>query len=393
MPIRLRQVPEQRTLDRCGVVGRLSSELFIGGRNDIAIGLQGVVAGRVATLIARADVDLTSLLLCDIEWSPERALGWSNLERSTYLTEVMVIIDVHAHYYPRDYLEAIGRTDMPSPVAAPLGGQSIIERLALMDAIGIDRQILSVSQAQPYLDDVISAVRAAALGNDLYEELCRQYPRRFSYFAVLPLPHIDESLAEIARVSDSAHVVGFTIGCSVNGYQLDDPIFNPIFAELDRRATALFLHPVGETDVAFLRDHNLVWSIGATFEDTAAALRLVYADVPSKFPSVKVIVPHLGGTLPFLIDRLTRKGSDATIAALRTFYYDSVSGSVDAFNCTCHAFGAERILFGTDYPFCDSGEFERHLTYMDASELDGDQLAMVRGARASHLLGIDRSVE
>jgi len=299
-----------------------------------------------------------------------------------------VIIDVHAHYYPRAYLEAIGRSDIPSAAAAPLGGQNVEERLALMDSLGIDRQILSVSQAQPYLANPDDAVRAATLANNLYDELCDAHPDRFSYFAVLPLPHVEESMRELARVSQHPHVVGFTIGCSVNGLQLDDPLFSPVFAELDRRSTCLFLHPVGQTDVVFLKGHNLAWSIGATFEDTASALRLVYADIPARFPRMKIIVPHLGGTLPFLIDRLTRKSSEAIIAGLRTFYYDTVSGSVEALNCTCAALGRDRLLFGTDYPFCDESEFSKHLSYLSDGVLTSDEVNLVRGGRASALLGL-----
>ncbi len=299
-----------------------------------------------------------------------------------------MIIDVHAHFYPRAYMEAIGRTDVPSPIAAPLGPQSIGERLELMNSLGIDRQVLSVSQAQPYLDGASDAAKAATLVNDLYDELCHAHPGRFAIFAALPLPHVDEALAEIERVGENPHVVGFTIGCSVNGLQLDDELFEPIYGELNQRGTTLFLHPVGQTDVAFLKDHNLAWSVGATFEDTAAALRLVYADVPARFPHMNVIVPHLGGTLPFLIDRLARKGSDATIAGLRSFYYDTVSGSVDALNCTCHAFGKDRLLFGTDYPFCDAREFAGHLNYLRDSELGDDNINLVQGLRAGALLGL-----
>ena len=297
-----------------------------------------------------------------------------------------MIIDVHAHYYPVAYLKAIGRTDIPSPRAAPLGQISIEERIALMDSLGIDRQVLSVSQAQPYLDDEDDAAKAAALGNDLYDELCARYPGRFSYFAALPLPYLDASIREVQRLEESPHVVGFTIGCSVNGLQLDDPIFDPLYGELHRRSSTLFLHPVGQTDVAFLRDRNLAWSVGATFEDTVAALRLVYADVPRRFDRMSVIVPHLGGTLPFLVDRIARKEGSAVLDGLRTFYYDTVSGSVDALNSTCRVFGADRLLFGTDFPFCDASEFARHLSYLDEGELEAEDLVRVAGERAHELL-------
>jgi aminocarboxymuconate-semialdehyde decarboxylase len=285
-------------------------------------------------------------------------------------------------------MELIGRTDVPSPFAAPLAQQSLEERLALMDAYGIERQVLSLSQAQPYMEDRVDSVAAAQLANDLYDELCRRHDERFSTFAALPLPHVGDALDEIERVSSRASVVGFTMGCSINGLQIDSELLDPVYEALHDRSAVLFLHPVGQTDVAFLQGHNLAWSVGATFEDTAAALRLVYADVPRRFNKMKVIVPHLGGTLPFLIDRLTRKGGADTIKGLRSFYYDTVSGSLDALNCTRNAVGSDHLLFGTDYPFCDEKGFERHLTYLDEADMSVEELDFARGRRAADLLGL-----
>lgn len=89
------------------------------------------------------------------------------------------------------------------------------------------------------------AADAARLINDLYADVCRDHPERFYAFAALPLPHVDESLEEIARTLDTRWMVGVTIGCSVGDRQLDDPVFEPVFQELDRRQTLVFLHPVG----------------------------------------------------------------------------------------------------------------------------------------------------
>jgi 6-methylsalicylate decarboxylase len=149
-----------------------------------------------------------------------------------------VIIDVHAHYYPRRYLELIGRPGLLPTAAAALAGQDIAERLALLDQIGIGSQVLSVSQAQPYLSDSDAAAEAAKVANEEYMALCDAHRGRFLTFAALPLPHVDQPLAEIGRVAAIGPVVGFTMGCSVAGRQLDDPLFEPVFAELDRRGPA-----------------------------------------------------------------------------------------------------------------------------------------------------------
>ena len=298
-----------------------------------------------------------------------------------------MVIDVHAHYYPSEYLARIGRPELPPVAAAALAEQGVGERLELLDRTGVDTQVLSVSQAQPYLPDVREAADAAMLANDLYIDLCARHPRRFLTFAALPLPHVDEALEEIARVGDDPHVVGVTLGCSVAGHQLDDPVLEPVYEELDRRRSVVFLHPVGQESTPWLSGHNLAWLVGAPFEDTAAALRLVLGGVLERHASIRFIVPHLGGTIPFLLARVARKSDDRIAQGLRSFYYDTVSGSPDALTCSCHAFGSGRLLFGTDYPYCDEEQFAHHLGYLEEANLGAEELDAIRGATASSLLG------
>jgi 6-methylsalicylate decarboxylase len=298
-----------------------------------------------------------------------------------------MIVDVHAHYYPAEYLDRIGRPGLP-PAWAALGRQRIDERLDLLDRAGIDAQVLSVAQAQPYLPDPSAAAEAASLANDLYADLCEAHKGRFFSFAALPLPHVRESLAEIARTAGSRPVVGVTIGCSVAARQLDDPVFDPVFADLDRRGARVFLHPVGHEDLPWLAGHNLAWLVGAPFEDTVAALRLVFAGVPDRYPGIRFIVPHAGGTLPFLQARLARMSPAEITRGLRTMYYDTVCGSAEAMVHACHAFGAERMLFGTDYPYCDEQQFTRHLAYLGKCGLDPGILDQVCGGTAEALLDL-----
>ncbi len=297
-----------------------------------------------------------------------------------------MIIDVHAHYYPARYLELIGRPDLPPTVAAALAGQGIAERLALLDRSGIDTQVLSVSQAQPYLPDPGAAAEAAKVANEEYISLCAAHRGRFLTFAALPLPHVDQALTEIGRVTVADPVVGFTLGCSVAGRQLDDPLFEPVFAELDRRGAVVFLHPVGQEDTPWLAGHNLAWLVGAPFEDTAAALRLVLSGAPGRFPNLKFIVPHLGGTIPFLLARVSRKSAGEIGNGLRTMYYDTVSGSAEALASACRVYGAGRLLFGTDYPYCDETQFRHHLSYLSETGLAPGELEQITGGTAAALL-------
>lgn len=299
-----------------------------------------------------------------------------------------MIVDVHAHYYPRAYLERIDRTYLPPAESAPLRGQTMDERLALLDRTGIDVQVLSVSQAQPYLPGPRDAAEAAALANDLYAELCAEHPGRFYSFAALPLPHAGESIAEIDRAFAQPSVVGVTIGCSIAGRGVDDPALEPVYDELDRRSAKVLLHPVGQDCLCSGQDYNLAWLVGATVEDTVAATRLALSGIVDRHPNISFIVPHLGGSLPFVLARLLRMTAGRGGPALRRMYYDTVSGSVPGLRCACEVFGADRLLFGTDYPYEDEKEFGRRLTFLDEAGIDAGELTRIRGTRAAGLLGL-----
>ncbi|MBX5468014.1 MAG: amidohydrolase [Firmicutes bacterium] len=300
-----------------------------------------------------------------------------------------MVIDVHAHYYPRPYLDRLGRPDLPPRQSATLGEQGIEDRIRLMDRVGVTCQVLSVSQAQPYLPNLAQAVSAAGLANDLYIELARRHRGRFYVFAALPLPHVEAALGEVERVFRHREVVGVTIGCSVADHQIDDPLFEPLWQALNARRTTVFLHPVGHETLPWLAQHNLAWQVGAPFEDTVAAIRLVASGIVRRYPDIRFIVPHLGGTIPFLWERILRQGQAAELeAGLKRLYYDTVSGSLRASSLALEVLGAERLLFGTDYPYCTEALFAYHLQFLDQLPLDAAARAAIRGRTAQELLGI-----
>ena len=300
-----------------------------------------------------------------------------------------MIIDVHHHYYPEPYLKYLGRTDVPPRRASPLSVQTMAERLELLDEAGIDTAVLSISQAQPYLDRVGQAADGARLINDLYLEAAERHSGRFAAFIALPLPHVDAALSELERVMDEPKAVGVSVGCTVNGRPLDDSALGPIWQELNRRHGVVFLHPMGREDLSWLQGYNLTWMVGAPFEDTVAALRLVASGMVVRYPEIRFIVPHLGGTLPFLFARLIRQAENPSLGdGLARLYYDTVSGSTDALQMAAGVFGAEQLLFGTDYPYCDRQAFFHHLQYLREGTFSGDQLRNIEGARAAALLGM-----
>ncbi len=300
-----------------------------------------------------------------------------------------MIVDVHAHYYPSDYLELIGATGVPHLPVAPLAVLDIDQRLALMDRIGVDTQVLSISATQPYLPDPGDAVEAARLANDRYAEVVAAHPTRFAAFAALPLPHLDESMAELRRCLDDLGMVGVTLGCSIAGHQLSDPLFDPLYAELDRRRSTIFVHPCGGglLSEAFDRRGRLEVVVGFYLEDTLAAVQLAEAQVPSRFPSMKIIIPHLGGMAPMLVARLKR-AAPQLLGELQRLYFDTLNDQPEVVACACEALGTERLVYGTDFPYANESEYAERLARLGRLGLPAHELAEVQGDRAARLLGL-----
>ena len=310
-------------------------------------------------------------------------------------------IDVHAHYFSSDYLALLAGFGADSTSLEPgyrllheKRSDDFAERFAAMDRAGVDREILSVSGIAPYFADEASAVAGARFANDLYAELVRAEPSRFAAFSVLPMPHVGASLAEIARTLDAGDCWGVTITTSILGKSPADPAFDPIYADLDRRGAVVFLHPAGlACGSQPLKDTGLTWPLGAPFEDTMAVLEFMQAGFTQRFPNIKMIVPHLGGTLPFLMQRLDHMaqrfmpGKGVPSENARRFWYDTVNGHGPSLHAAIATFGIDRLVFGTDWPFWKGEAHQLAADYLAASGLDAETVAKIDSGNLRALFG------
>ncbi len=294
-------------------------------------------------------------------------------------------IDVHAHHYPTAFLE---RYSLAPTTFGASGHHSLAQRLELMESAGVTRQVLSLAGAQPYFGQPSVGAGAAAMANDLLAELCDQHQQSFSLFAALPLPHLDEAIAELERVACWSSFAGVVVGSTILGESLAAERFEPLLQALHERSAAVFLHPVGRCEEVRI-DPQLQWPLGAPFQDTLVALALMLADVPRRFPGAHFIVPHLGGTLPFVASRLEPTMPELE-ARLGSLYYDTVTSSQAALRCACSVLGPGRLLFGSDYPYCSAEEMAARVRLPAEAGLDGEEVEQVLAGRAADLLGIGR---
>jgi 6-methylsalicylate decarboxylase len=307
---------------------------------------------------------------------------------------------VHAHYFDRAYVDLLESLGVDARIipdarralsAAPDNG--IAERLDVMDRSGVERQMLSMSAVTPYLDDAAAAVRGAQFLNDRHAELQRSHPGRFGFFATLPMPHVDECLAEIRRACDDLNAAGVTFTTSIRSRSLADPAFEAVFAELERRAAVVFLHPSGfACESAMFEASGLGWTLGAPVEDALCAMQLVRAGFPARYPHLKIIVPHLGGFLPFLRYRIDKTrpqsgpGAEKASVALRKFWYDTANGEPASLRHAVDVYGAGRILFGSDYPYWADESYDHAVRYLELAGLGESELAAIRSGNARALL-------
>jgi 6-methylsalicylate decarboxylase len=298
-------------------------------------------------------------------------------------------VDTHAHYYPDEYfdrLSALAGKTLSSPADGPR--LPFDERAGMVKEAGVDVQVLSLGSTMQYLPDLKDAQSAVRIANDVYARVISDSHGVFAAFGSVCLPNVDASLKEAAYCLDELKLVGITIGCTIGDKSPEDPAFEAFWAEMNRRKTAVFLHPVARAAEPLLKDWGLVPMVGACFEDTLSAMRIWMSGLTDRYPHVKIIIPHLGGAMPFAQYRMERRGKDG---ALKAFYYDSATGNPPALRCACEILGSHKIMLGTDYGGAAEG-FKANVDYIHEAGLGPEVTESILGGTAAEILGLKAAV-
>ncbi|OXC76056.1 amidohydrolase family protein [Caballeronia sordidicola] len=323
-------------------------------------------------------------------------------------------IDVHAHYYPESYCELVGSEghqfggkftcDASSfSFQTPAGGLgplplkfiNIDARLADMDASGVDMQALSLSVPMAYWADRAFNAKLATTWNAAASKVHLQYPSRFVVLATLPMLNPHDAIDELERSAELPGVRGVYMGTNINNRDLDDPLFEPVFARIEQLGLPVFLHPQQTVGGARLNDFYLSNLLGNPFDTAIAGSHLILGGVMDRHPALSVTLPHAGGALPILMGRIdagwtvrpeTRRLAQKPSSYLRRFNYDTVSHSGPVLDFLIQNVGVDRLVLGSDYCF-DMG-YEQPVTFLDRLELPTDQKNMVLRGNASQLLKI-----
>lgn len=276
------------------------------------------------------------------------------------------------------------------------------ERIAAMDAAGLDMQVLSLNspgiQAEP--EPAVAVANAAAV-NDLLATTIAANPSRFAGFCALPLQDPKAAAKELERSVNQLGLRGALVNAHTHGRYLDAPELRVVWEYAEGLDVPLYLHPANGVDQPHvLTGHpeliGPMWSWGA---DTAAhTLRLIFGGVFDDFPEAKLLLGHMGEGLPFMLWRLDSRWAfhnhhgvelrrDNPSDYLRHNLYITTSGvcSAPPLLCALLALGPEHILLGTDYPFEDMNAATEFLRTAPVSEADRAKIAHANAERLLRL--------
>jgi len=268
-------------------------------------------------------------------------------------------IDVHHHIIPPVYLEAMRRVGIADPIpGVDYPDWDVQTTLAVMDRQGIATAIVSISEPGVYFGNVALARDLARQINEFSARLVADHPQRFGAFAVLPLPDVNAALQELAYALDTLKLDGIGLLTNYRGTYLGDAALDALFAELNRRQVVAFIHPSTppSTDQPTFGLPPSLYEF--TFDTTRMVVNLLYSGTLDRYPNLRLILSHAGGTVPYLTKRLTfgptigsylkARAPQNLIASLRQLYYDvAMSASPYALPSLQALVDPSHMLFGS----------------------------------------------
>ncbi|HSY83743.1 MAG TPA: amidohydrolase family protein [Gemmatimonadaceae bacterium] len=289
----------------------------------------------------------------------------------------MSIIDVHNHYYPPAYINALqaGPSNVKVTIDADgnpwlhypgdyniavRGHRDIDYREGVLKELGVDTQVISLTTPGTHVESVATAARLASLVNDAFARVVSDKKGRFAAYATLPLNDPAASVRELERACGQLGMRGALLFSNVNGVALADEWFWPLYEAADALGAVLHIHPTDPVGVEAMTDYWLMPLVGFLMDTTLASAHLVFAGVPQRFPRIRWVLGHLGGAIPYLAERLDR-GFHAFRECrvninrppsdyLKQFYYDTVNFDRNALELAIAFAGVDHILAGSDYP-------------------------------------------
>jgi aminocarboxymuconate-semialdehyde decarboxylase len=324
-------------------------------------------------------------------------------------------IDIHAHYFPQTYFDLFNsegqrynsefrmteqgfyfKTPVESSGPLPAKFIDLKQRLADMDVQGVAIQALSLTGPMVYWADGEFSHKLAMTWNDGAVAAHQANPDRFVVLATLPMLDPDRAVDELNRVSKLPGVRGVYMGTNIEGRDLDDPLFEPIFTRIEALGLPVFLHPLPPIlGGKRLQPYSLTNLVAFPLDTTVAAAHLIFGGVMDRHPNLLIVLPHAGGALLNLIGRLdhgwsvipaAKHSAQAPSAYLHRFMYDTIAHSKPVMEFIISQVGVDRIMLGSDY--CFPVGYDHPVEVVEDLHLSSDQRKMILGGTAIKILRI-----
>ena len=276
--------------------------------------------------------------------------------------------------------------------------EQVEARLQEMDDCGVSVQVLGTSQGMEEIP-VAESIECMKATNDLIYNLSKKYPNRFLCFGAFPVGDTNAAILEMERCKKELGFIGWMTHSNYRRSHIDEPQYLPLLAAAERLQLPVYIHPNVVTSPRFtgLGHTMAAGAMGYTIDTAITIGRLVFMGIFDRFPSLQVILGHLGEGLPFYLDRMDKRtaaqNADHNFNKREPSYYFkhniwvTTSGvfSNPAFECTKAVLGIDRILFGSDYPF---ESLKASVNYVKELELSESDRAMVCYKNSERLIAL-----
>ena len=326
----------------------------------------------------------------------------------------MRVIDVHNHFYPPAYLDALrsgksvvkvtdgadGNPHIHYPGdynVAVAGHRDIDHRQRALERDGVDTQVVTLTTPGTHVESNATAVSLAQLVNDAFAEIIAARGPRFSALAALPLNDPRASVTELRRAVEELELPGAMVFSNVNGMALADERYWPLWETADGLGAVIHIHPTSPVGVEAMTEYWLMPLVGFLFDTTLAAGKIVFSGVAERFPGIRWVLSHLGGAVPYIAERFDR-GYQAFHECrtnirkppseyFKSFYYDTVNFDPHALRLAIEFAGAEHLLAGSDYPHA-IGSIRSMLDSLGGLAVTEEDKANIFGGNAARVYGL-----
>ena len=326
------------------------------------------------------------------------------------------VVDIHAHWYPPEWVALLEREgdangakigrNARGNVTASIPNLSVSfqpqytdigTRLAAMDKAGVAMHALSLTQPMVYWAPGAFGLKLCRTFNDACVAVHQVHPDRFVGLAMLPMQDPALAVEEFDRVAKLPGIRGIYMATQINGRNLDEKDFWPVYARCEERGFAIFLHPVNPVGADRMGRYHLRNFIGNPTDTAIAAASFIFSGALVAFPKLDIVLPHAGGVFPILIGRWDH---GATVRPevkdlknppshyLRRFHYDTVAHSSPILMNLVKQVGVDRIVAGTDFP-ADMSDVDPVRTVESLTALSTAERDLILRGNAARLLKLD----